>query len=64
MLFLVVFQVLEQFLAHKEHSINDGLVAKLDSCNPMRCSPPGSSVHGIFQARILEWVAVSFSINK
>ena len=32
-----------------------------DSCNPMGCSPPGSSVHGIFQARILEWVAISFS---
>ena len=32
--------------------------------DPLRlhdCSPPGSSVHGIFQARILEWVAVSFS---
>ena len=29
-------------------------------CNPMDCSPPGSSVHGIFQARILEWVAISF----
>ena len=28
---------------------------------PQDCSPPGSSVHGIFQARILEWVAVSFS---
>ena len=25
-------------------------------CNPMDCSPPGSSVHGIFQARILEWL--------
>ena len=30
-------------------------------CNPMDCSPPGSSLHGISQARILEWVAVSFS---
>ena len=30
-------------------------------CYPMACSPPGSSVHGIFQARILEWVAISFS---
>ena len=30
-------------------------------CNPMTCSPPGSSVHGISQARILEWVAISFS---
>ena len=30
-------------------------------CNPMDCSPPGSSIHGIFQARVLEWVAISFS---
>ena len=29
-------------------------------CNPMDCSQPGSSVHGISQARILEWVIVSF----
>ena len=28
---------------------------------PMDCSPPGSSVHGILQARILEWVAMPFS---
>ena len=27
-------------------------------CNPMDCSPPGFSVHGISQARILEWVAI------
>ena len=30
-------------------------------CSPMDCIPPGSSVHGIFQARILEWVAMSSS---
>ena len=38
------------------------LVAKscLTLCNPMDCSPPGSSVHGISQVRILEWVAISF----
>ena len=30
-------------------------------CGPMDCSPPGSSIHGIFQARVLEWVAISFS---
>ena len=29
--------------------------------DPMDCSLPGSSVHGIFQARVLEWVAISFS---
>ena len=30
-------------------------------CDPVNCSPPGSSVHGILQARILEWVAVPSS---
>jgi len=30
-------------------------------CDPRDCNPPGSSVHGIFQARILEWVATFFS---
>ena len=40
-------------------------VAKLclTLCDPVDCSPPGSSVHGILQARILEWVAISFSRN-
>ena len=33
----------------------------LTLCNPMDCSLPGSSVHWIFQARILEWVAIPFS---
>ena len=39
------------------------LVAKscLTLCDPMGCSPLGSSIHGISQARILEWVAISFS---
>ena len=38
-------------------------VAKLclTLCDPMDCSPPGSPVHGILQARILEWGAISFS---
>ena len=30
-------------------------------CDPMDCSLPGSSVHGIWQARVLEWVAIAFS---
>ena len=33
----------------------------LTLCNPIDCSPPGSSVHGILQARTLEWVAFPFS---
>ena len=32
----------------------------LTLCDPTDCSPPGPSVHGIFQARTLEWVAISF----
>ena len=30
--------------------------------DPMDCSPPGSSIHGIFQARVLEWGAMAFSL--
>ena len=33
----------------------------LTLCDPMECIPPGSSVHGILQARILEWVAMPSS---
>ena len=32
-----------------------------NSCDPMDCSPPGFSVHGILQERILQWIAISFS---
>ena len=32
--------------------------------DPMDCSPPGSSIHGIFQARVLEWGAIAFSNAK
>ena len=32
--------------------------------DPMDCSLPGSSVHGIFQARVLEWVAIAFFLYK
>ena len=32
-------------------------------CDPMDCSLSGSSVHGVFQARVLEWIAISFSIS-
>ena len=33
-------------------------------CDPMDCSPPGSSTHEIFQARVLEWVAIAFSVGS
>ena len=42
-------------------------VKSLSKCptlhDPMDCSLPGSSIHGIFQARVLEWVAIAFSKN-
>ena len=38
-----------------------------ESCStlhdPMDCSPPGSSIHGTFQARVLEWGAIAFSFS-
>ena len=34
----------------------------LTLCDPMDCSLPGSSIHGIFQARVLEWGAIAFSV--
>ena len=36
----------------------------LTLCDPMDCSPPDSFVHGILQARILEWIAISFSTSR
>ena len=33
-------------------------------CDPMDCSLPGSSVHGIFQARVLEWGAITANVVK
>ena len=37
--------------------------SSLTPSDPMDCSPPGSFVHGIFQARILEWGAIALSTN-
>ena len=36
----------------------------LTLCDPMDCSLPGSSIHGIFQARVLEWGAIAFSTKS
>ena len=36
-------------------------VSCLTICSPMDCSPPGTSVYGVLQERILEWVAIPFS---
>ena len=55
---------LELFLSHRTFwRCGDRLVPKtcLTLCDPTDCSPPGSPVHGILQAKILEWVIMSFS---
>ena len=36
-------------------------LSRVQLCDPMDCSLPGSSIHGVFQARTLEWVVISFS---
>ena len=41
--------------------LNSHLYTAIILCDPMDCSLPGSSIHGIFQARVLEWVVISFS---
>jgi len=40
--------------------LSEGAQSSPTLCDPMDCSLSGSSIHGIFQARILEWVAISF----
>ena len=54
------------YVVYTDGSINSAAAAKsLQSCptlcDPMDCSLPGFSIHGILQARTLEWVAISFS---
>ena len=39
-------------------------LSHLTFSDPMDCSLQGSSIHGIYQARVLEWVAIAFSIRK
>ena len=52
-------------LGHQEVAEHRGAVLVAQSsptlCGPMDCSPPGSSVHGVLQATILEWVSMPFS---
>ena len=48
---------------HTSKLLSESEVAQscLTLCDPVDCSSPGSSVHGVLQARKLEWVAISFS---
>ena len=59
----LVFREIKKKISNTHSMLVKVLVAQLclTLCNPMNCNPPGSSVHGILQARILEWVAILFS---
>ena len=48
---------------YNKNYISESEIAQscLTLCDPIDCSLPGSSFHGILQARVLEWVAISFS---
>ena len=47
---------------HERKSESEVAQSCLTLCDPMDCSPPGSSVHGIFQAKVLEWGVIAFSV--
>ena len=67
LLFLWILFYTHQFALTIEFSLytkvkdNEVTQLRLTFCDPVDCSPPGYSIHGIFQARVLEWVAISFS---
>ena len=50
-----------QNVSHSYVNVNKVTQSCSTLCDPMDCSLPGSSVHGIFQAIVLEWIAISFS---
>ena len=59
-LYIIIF-LQDMILRKGKESESEVAQLCLTLCDPMDCSLPGSSIHGILQARILEWVAISFS---
>ena len=62
------FLIIKQFWMEEDYKGKDESKVKVKSlsrvltlCDPMDCTLPGSSVHGIFQAIVLKWIAISFS---
>ena len=54
-------QINKMWYTYKERKKESVVQSCPTLCNPTDCSPPGSSVHGIFQARVLQWVTISSS---
>ena len=61
MVFPVVMYGCESWAIKKVEWVSEVAQSCPTLCDPMDCSLQGSSVHGIFQARVLEWIAISFS---
>ena len=55
---------LKKFSFHSSPKESDVALSCPTLRDPLYCSPPGSSIHGIFKARVLEWVAIAFSSPK
>ena len=60
MFFQVVMYGCESWTIKKAKSESEVAQSCSTLCDPVDCSPLGSSIHGILQARVLEWVAISF----
>ena len=61
LIYLLLLKNLLKWYMHRKKAKVSVSQSCLTLCDPMDCSRPGSSVRGIFQARILEWLAISFS---
>ena len=55
------FDNMDELHQSTERHACDAVILCSTLCDPMGCSPPGSSVHGILQARVLEWAAIPSS---
>ena len=55
----LVFKIVSPEKSHNLHAAAECMLSHVRLCDPMDCSPPASSVHGILQARTLEWVSIS-----
>ena len=57
----LISKIYKELIQPKESERKVKSLSRVRLCYPMDCSPPGSSVHGIFQARVLEWGAISYN---
>ena len=61
---MMFYKIYINYLYDKHMMWSCSVISSSTLCDPMDCSPPGSSVHGMLQARVLEGVAICFSNDK